>query len=86
MENVLTEEVLQEMYFGKRPGLLKIEDYFDKIKVELTDNVSDGQLKIDAILDIFMVSKYFERISDHSVNIAQWVLYMITGNLEGNTN
>ena len=32
MENILTEEVLQEMYFGKRPGLLKIEDYFDKIK------------------------------------------------------
>ena len=81
--------------FVKRDGTLAqsvidgddtIDDYFDKIKVELTDNVSDGQLKIDAILDIFMVSKYFERISDHSVNIAQWVLYMITGNLEGNTN
>ena len=32
MENVLTEEVLQEMYFGKRPGLLKMEDLFDKLK------------------------------------------------------
>lgn len=63
-----------------------VDDYFDKIKVELTNNVASGKLKVDAILDIFMVSKYFERISDHSVNIAQWVLYMITGKLEGNTN
>ena len=29
-----------------------------------------------------MVSKYFERIGDHAVNIAGWVLFSLTGNLE----
>ena len=31
-------------------------------------------------LDILMAAKYFERIGDHAVNIAEWVEYSITGN------
>ena len=27
-----------------------------------------------------MVAKYLERIGDHSVNLAEWVRFMITGN------
>jgi phosphate transport system protein len=30
-----------------------------------------------------MIAKYFERIGDHAVNIAKWVLFSITGNKEG---
>lgn len=26
-----------------------------------------------------MIAKYFERIGDHATNIAEWVLYSITG-------
>ena len=26
-----------------------------------------------------MIAKYFERIGDHAVNIAEWVLFMLTG-------
>jgi len=26
-----------------------------------------------------MISKYFERIGDHATNIAEWVIYSITG-------
>ena len=26
-----------------------------------------------------MVAKYFERIGDHATNIAEWVIYSITG-------
>lgn len=63
-----------------------IDKYFNQIKVELADNFSKTDRDVDAILDLFMISKYFERIGDHSVNIAQWVLFMITGVLEGNTH
>ena len=30
-------------------------------------------------LDLLMIAKYFERIGDHAVNIAQWVTFSVTG-------
>jgi len=30
-------------------------------------------------LDLLMIAKYFERIGDHAVNIAEWVKFSITG-------
>ena len=29
--------------------------------------------------DFLMVAKYLERIGDHATNIAEWVIYSITG-------
>ena len=34
--------------------------------------------KIQA-LDLLMIAKYFERIGDHATNIAEWVIFSITG-------
>ena len=31
---------------------------------------------------MLMVAKYFERIGDHAPNIAEWVIYSITGKHE----
>lgn len=30
-------------------------------------------------LDLMMVSKYLERIGDHATNIAEWVIFSVTG-------
>ena len=30
-----------------------------------------------------MIAKYFERIGDHAVNIAQWVIFSVTGVPQG---
>ena len=30
-------------------------------------------------LDLLMIAKYFERIADHAVNIAEWVIFSVTG-------
>ena len=35
-------------------------------------------------LDLLMTAKYFERIGDHAVNIAEWVEYSITGQHRNN--
>ena len=39
----------------------------------------------EALVDLLMISKYYERIGDHAVNIAGWVLFSLTGNLEFDT-
>ena len=30
-------------------------------------------------LDLLMIAKYFERIGDHATNIAEWVMFSVTG-------
>ncbi|MEI3524960.1 MAG: PhoU domain-containing protein [Eubacteriales bacterium] len=39
----------------------------------------DGSSRGEEVLDLFMVTKYYERIGDHATNIAEWVEYSITG-------
>lgn len=60
-----------------------VDDYFVRVKASLigmiTRNPADGQ---DA-LDLLMIAKYFERIGDHAVNVAQWVVFAVTGRHEG---
>ena len=35
--------------------------------------------EVDFFMDLLMAAKYLERIADHATNIAEWVLYSITG-------
>ena len=59
-----------------------VDDYFSQIKTNLikylVNPVADGE----RILDLLMIAKYFERIGDHAVNIAEWVIFSITGKNE----
>lgn len=41
----------------------------------ITKNTADGEYA----LDLLMIAKYFERIGDHAVNIAEWVEFSVTG-------
>ena len=56
-----------------------VDDYFDKIKSELIDMISSNKADGEFAVDILMAAKYLERIADHAVNIAEWVLFSITG-------
>lgn len=33
----------------------------------------------ETAIDLLMIAKYFERIGDHATNIAEWVMFSITG-------
>ena len=56
-----------------------VDDYFDQMKSDIirliAENPDDGEFA----LDLLMISKYFERIGDHATNIAEWVIYSVTG-------
>lgn len=56
-----------------------VDDLFDKIKNELINAIANGMDNAEALIDLLMIAKYFERIGDHAENIAEWVIYSITG-------
>lgn len=56
-----------------------VDNGFNDIKEELAKLIYGGDLDARAGLDLLMTAKYFERIGDHAVNIAEWVEYSITG-------
>lgn len=59
-----------------------VDDLFAQFKrqliLKINENVNNGEQATDMLL----VSKYFERIGDHATNIAEWVIYSITGEHE----
>ncbi len=56
-----------------------VDNLFDQVKDELINLISDNPLSGEFAVDLLMVAKYFERIGDHAVNIAEWVEFAITG-------
>ncbi len=60
-----------------------VDSFFDKVKKMLIELFSKPETDGEYAIDLLMIAKYFERIGDHAVNIAKWVLFSITGNKEG---
>ncbi|MGT2636975.1 phosphate signaling complex protein PhoU [Streptococcus ratti] len=60
-----------------------VDQQFDTIKAELITYFTKADADGEYAIDVLMVSKYIERIGDHAVNIAKWVLFSITGQLDG---
>lgn len=56
-----------------------VDSYFCRIKSDITELISKDKSAGEQALDMLMIAKYFERIGDHAVNIAEWVIYSITG-------
>ena len=59
-----------------------IDSLFVNVKNELIDAITANRDDAEALVDLLMIAKYFERIGDHAVNIAQWVIYSIIGEYE----
>lgn len=56
-----------------------VDDLFCKVKRELIESVYLKTENAEALIDLLMIAKYFERIGDHAENVAEWVIYSITG-------
>lgn len=61
-----------------------VDDDFNEVKEKLAEMIYSRQLEAKDGLDLLMTAKYFERIGDHAVNIAEWVEYSITGEHRNN--
>lgn len=60
-----------------------IDAEFDTIKMDLMAYFAGEEVDGEHAIDVLMVAKYLERIGDHTVNIAKWVIFSITGQLDG---
>lgn len=56
-----------------------VDEHFNRIKSALIEALRERTTDGEYALDLMMIAKYFERMGDHAVNIALWVLYAITG-------
>lgn len=56
-----------------------VDNYFDAVKHDLIAMIAKNVNNGGQALDLLMIAKYFERIGDHAVNIAEWVEFSITG-------
>ncbi len=59
-----------------------IDNLYDEIKAELIEAIQKDANKGEQATDLLMVAKYLERIGDHATNIAEWVIFSITGKHE----
>ncbi|MEG0770512.1 MAG: phosphate signaling complex protein PhoU [Clostridia bacterium] len=57
----------------------EIDELFVTIRNELVELIIKDKNASDLAMDLLMIAKYFERIGDHAENIAEWVIFSITG-------
>ena len=60
-----------------------IDRYFTQVKAVLIQKIAEAPAVGEHALDLLMIDKYLERIGDPAVNIAEWVIFSITGNKNG---
>lgn len=56
-----------------------VDGHFNRIKNALIESLRRHDADGEYALDLLMTAKYYERMGDHAVNIAEWVLFSILG-------
>lgn len=56
-----------------------VDRCFSEVRKQIIRLIAEDAADGEQALDLLMIAKYFERIGDHAVNIAEWVIYSVTG-------
>ena len=59
-----------------------VDELFVKIKHDLTERITHQEDHTGRAVDLIIIAKYLERIADHAVNIANWAIFCVTGQLQ----
>ncbi|MEE0842597.1 MAG: phosphate signaling complex protein PhoU [Christensenellales bacterium] len=52
-----------------------VDALFEAVKAELARSAEGGSEAGECALDLLMIAKYLERIGDHAVNAAEWIIF-----------
>lgn len=64
---------------------LEIDALYRELLEELKTILRQHQDHLDAVVLLFSVARYLERLADHATNIAEDVLYMVEGEIQRHT-
>lgn len=56
-----------------------VDHCFLEIKNDIITQINENIQNGEQAADVLMIAKYLERIGDHATNIAEWILFYITG-------
>lgn len=56
-----------------------VDVLYAELKTEFVRQIQIATIDGEEIADFLLIAKYFERIGDHATNIAEWVIYAMTG-------
>lgn len=56
-----------------------VDNLFNDVKADMIRLINEDTENGEFAIDLMMIAKYFERIGDHATNIAEWVVFSITG-------
>jgi len=56
-----------------------VDNLFNDVKADIIRLINEDTENGEFAIDLMMIAKYFERIGDHATNIAEWVIFSITG-------
>jgi len=59
----------------------EVDAMYKKVQEELKDAIRERPDSLDALVEVFAVARYLERIGDHATNIAEDVIYMNEGEI-----
>ena len=71
----VNEEIAQEVI--KKDDL--VDELFQQLITKMTTELKNDKIDANELIYVLMVAKYFERVGDHAVNIAQWIIFMVKG-------
>lgn len=87
-------EIVEEMVLSSIEALVKVDetkarqviqrddevdDLFQQVILKMTNELKQDKLDPNEAIYVLMVAKYFERVGDHAVNIAEWIIFMVKG-------
>lgn len=60
-----------------------VDEQFNLVKEKMMNAIRAQDLDADKVVDYLMVAKYLEKIADHAVNISDWTIFLVTGDMQG---
>lgn len=59
-----------------------VDDYFEEVQHIVSEAIKNNAIDGDYAVYLMMVAKYLERIGDHAVNLAEWVIFQLLASIK----